>query len=1286
MAQFAATIATMKRVFPWLAVTGMILFPVSCLDGTQEDAGAPGERPPSSQSDAGTIWDGGPLADAGHSITDASIVLDSGPHASDSGLGSIDAGSQSDGGPPAANDSGTLWHDGGISHPDGGHDAMDGGLITPDAGWLDGGPIASDSGPHHGADAGSSGCALLGGNAYCDDGNVCNGAEQCDPLSDTCQSGNALICVDGDPCTKDHHCVPGYGCLYLPACDDGNPCTSDICDADAGAGSSGLCTHPDKCNDGKFCTVDTCDSITGECTFKTELGEDHPICGDGNLCTVDVCLPADGGSCARSDLECPEADPCSEEGICDLSTGECGYAPLDCVAELEARYANWDYDPDNLCEQVYCKLNQTQGGACPGTGCCLEDGMIDSPGSPWDGTGFCNDWNPCTLDTCEPATGCNSVGDVTAQPSWSCNDSNACTMEQCSEEGECIHVPIDDSDLCTRQVSCNTSTGDIVYEESCLPTDACSEGICDAVAGTCTYTYPALGQCCNDVLYESTNTFSTPQEKSAYLPCTFSGGQTGFHVSETRSNTWPASLHFGNPNGGYAHSEDPDLPVKGSTLSHVLTVPESQFLTLEFWASTHVPETLDQDIFSLSIRSSEPGVGGLAYCTGDGEPAGDLVWEKSANNTSGFAGNFRKYEIELFDYRGKDIMLEWHFDSVDPVPEGYWQGLFIDDIVLRRACPSEPCQSEAECDDNNPCTNDSCVDFGCRHAKSVCNDGLDCTIDRCVVNAENQAECSADYPQCPDFNFCFLPEFDGDGCCTYTPRTQVDGIDIDDENPCNGVERCNALTEEIESSPAIECDDGTACNGIETCHPETGDCLDGDEIICDDDGDICTGTLACKEPTGECDYSVLSPVPLDDDFMCPESPAECTTGFSSPVGETPNNELEEIDDRGFVLRDTNTWDEREAILNELAIAPGVVGRVSLNVLLGNLNRNTADTAAWLISRPACLNDGFTWNVSDFTTEPWWPQGISGTSDAYGFDPPDSRRHIVASSYHKEDDASKNKGARVSFFDITDDDSIHYRHALLVKPIRLEDGTPSFESINTHAGGIVWFQNYIYVAQTGSGLRVFDLDQIIEVNTGGSESFLGIDGNGDYRAYNYRYVIPEVSRYKRCDTCCCARFSFVGMDRSEMGLVTGEYTGADDDGRLIKWWLDEDTGRLRDFNDDGLITPYTAYFHGLRGAQGAVSYQGRYWVSSNYEEGGSIHTGYLYTGRPDESLVGHGHTFGTEDLYYSIYDDYIWGLGEMPANRYIFNMDADELVYDYPDGCFWFDLDLPDWEWPWEWLD
>ena len=66
--------------------------------------------------------------------------------------------------------------------------------------------------------------------ALCDDGNVCNGDETCDALTD-CQAGQALVCDDGDFCNGAESCDPVNGCGGgpVPDCNDGVPCTADAC-------------------------------------------------------------------------------------------------------------------------------------------------------------------------------------------------------------------------------------------------------------------------------------------------------------------------------------------------------------------------------------------------------------------------------------------------------------------------------------------------------------------------------------------------------------------------------------------------------------------------------------------------------------------------------------------------------------------------------------------------------------------------------------------------------------------------------------------------------------------------------------------------------------------------------------------------------------------------------------------------------------------------------------------------------------------------------------------------
>jgi hypothetical protein len=137
----------------------------------------------------------------------------------------------------------------------------------------------------------------------CDDGDVCNGVETCDPaapganVETGCVAGAALDCSDIVPCTADR-CDPRQGCVHEvddTACADGVECTVDRCDAVEG------CKHEPSnqrcdacliasicdvnlgclggigrsCSDGDPCTGDTCSIELGMC-----LHEPNPVCSD----------------------------------------------------------------------------------------------------------------------------------------------------------------------------------------------------------------------------------------------------------------------------------------------------------------------------------------------------------------------------------------------------------------------------------------------------------------------------------------------------------------------------------------------------------------------------------------------------------------------------------------------------------------------------------------------------------------------------------------------------------------------------------------------------------------------------------------------------------------------------------------------------------------------------------------------------------------------------------------------------------------------------------------------
>jgi hypothetical protein len=147
--------------------------------------------------------------------------------------------------------------------------------------------------------------------------------------------------------------------------------------------------------------------------------------------------------------------------------------------------------------------------------------------------------------------------------------------------------------------------------------------------------------------------------------------------------------------------------------------------------------------------------------------------------------------------------------------------------------------------------------------------------------------------------------------------------------------------------------------------------------------------------------------------------------------------------------------------------------------------------------------------NDMGTPKWMPQGITGSSDALEVGRWEGRNVWLVSWY---DDTDGEKSVRITFIDC---DTMTYRHVLLVVPNTPElfTGHPyppepatDFKRLPIHAGGIVWYGNTLWVVDTNRGIRVFDLTNIWQVETGAG---VGKMANGLFSAQDYRYVIPQI---------------------------------------------------------------------------------------------------------------------------------------------------------------------------------
>ncbi|NOZ01563.1 MAG: hypothetical protein GXP54_06705 [Deltaproteobacteria bacterium] len=252
---------------------------------------------------------------------------------------------------------------------------------------------------------------------------------------------------------------PGDECAKDQDCDDGVDCTRDLCVAAVNQVRS--CWHEpgdDLCAPGETCQ-DASSPLPGcrplaviRCMGKAD-GAD---CDPSDPCAVGqgVCS---GGQCVYPVKECPDL-PCRKSPGCDPATGSCGYV---------------DQDDGSDCfeEGDKCRPGQCDSGSCIAHDLSCDDGKS------------------CTKDSCDPVVGCVNMpltdapcedgdlchgpdscqdGECAAGPAIDCNDHNPCTADSCSPATGCLNEPV--SPCCGNLV---VETGE-ECDEGAVGTEGCS--------------------------------------------------------------------------------------------------------------------------------------------------------------------------------------------------------------------------------------------------------------------------------------------------------------------------------------------------------------------------------------------------------------------------------------------------------------------------------------------------------------------------------------------------------------------------------------------------------------------------------------------------------------------------------------------------------------------------------------------------------------------------------------------------------------------------------------------
>lgn len=352
--------------------------------------------------------------------------------------------------------------------------------------------------------------------------------ERCDGVDNNCDGDtdepfNDLLmtpCLTAHPdcggtvmplCAEDGE---GVYCPKEPApegtlCDDGNPeSEGDACDA-AGNCSGIVCQPSAECLSADlgeglcvmtvkpgFCFIDeTCiqagqahaDFPCKRCDPEREgeawtLLEAGSLCDDGDPETLADLCTAQG--------EC-EGKLCDQGGECttsEVQDGSCVYTPLPGSCYIEGLcYEEGELKSEWPCKRCDPLLSQeawsvlAEGVTCDdGDLCTLED--VCSAEATCVGKALdCEDDFPCTLDSCEAASGCVHVPQDAA-----CDDGIACTQDVCALSEGCLFQPLDA--LCDEGDPCWTPLCDPL--QGCANTYSGAEGclfpceITQSVVGT----------------------------------------------------------------------------------------------------------------------------------------------------------------------------------------------------------------------------------------------------------------------------------------------------------------------------------------------------------------------------------------------------------------------------------------------------------------------------------------------------------------------------------------------------------------------------------------------------------------------------------------------------------------------------------------------------------------------------------------------------------------------------------------------------------------------------------
>jgi hypothetical protein len=513
---------------------------------------------------------------------------------------------------------------------------------------------------------GDNGCGGTCGE--CGDNELCSDEGQC-----------VFKCTDSKQCAEDQYCLD-EGCvddICTPETLQCNLAVVEVCNAEGSAWETqeecqegffcedGLC-HEQSCSPGYVkCDGDllmVCDSLGKQMELSADCSETEQFCFEGQ-CIGTACIPGqsfceDGVTlavCEETGMEYL-TQTCPEGTFC--ATGEC----IDWICEPGVPVC--DGFSATLCEPdgsgpveggEDCSL---QGKFCSNGECtkCFSECFGKACGNDGCGgsCGDCNDGNPCTTEQCDEATFLCLSNEVPdcCLTDDECEDDDACTVDSCQ------------ANLCQQAFICCDS-----HAQCDDGDDTCTHDLC--LNSFCWHKPIPDNSCCPKfAIYEGFESQTLP----------------GWNLSATGNKKWAVSEQAPY-DGAFALACTKAEKTARATLPGPLFVPTNG-AQLQFQYRTNAWNQVDCQTMGLHIEI-------------DDLPA-DLICEP--------ASEWTLYSLDLTPWAGLNVVIaiQYLMDDKDN-PE---HAIYVDELKVTMPC----CAEDADCDDAQFCTTDSCDSHGaCVH-------------------------------------------------------------------------------------------------------------------------------------------------------------------------------------------------------------------------------------------------------------------------------------------------------------------------------------------------------------------------------------------------------------------------------------------------------------------------------------------------------------------------------------------------------------------------------------------